>query len=101
MWTKLDDGFFLHRKVIRLEPSAKLLHVAALVHCAGNLTDGLLTPADVRIVSAHAGVEETHVEALVSAGLWEIRTDGFQIHDWHDFNPSAADVKAKRRENAG
>ena len=37
-------------------------------------------------------------EALVAAGLWESVPGGYRIHDFHDYNPTAADAKAYRQQ---
>jgi hypothetical protein len=40
-------------------------------------------------------------EKLVKAGLWERRgTDGFQVHDYTDWNLSAAKIREHRKQNA-
>jgi hypothetical protein len=35
---------------------------------------------------------------LVAVGLWEVDGDGWRVHDFHDHNPTAAEVKARRSD---
>ena len=47
-WTKLDDLFPGHPKVITLSDSAFRLHVTALCYCASQLTDGFIPSPAIR-----------------------------------------------------
>lgn len=95
-WVKLDDQFFSHPKVLDLSKDQKLLYLAALAHCAANLTDGKLSRASIRIIAATVDVPPSEAAALCDAKLWEPDADGYKIHDFGDYNPRSEDVKASR-----
>lgn len=99
-WAKLDDLFPQHRKVRRLSDGAFRVHVTAICACAHDLTDGYLTVEDVEDLS---GLKDplVHVPELVSRGLWDPdEADGWLIHDYLDYNPSAEKVKGEREAKA-
>lgn len=97
-WVKLDDGFFLHPKMVSVSALAKILHVAALTYCAQQLTDGTVPQGATAIVASMAGVRrpEAALRELVAAGLWEQTPTGYAIHDYLDYNPSREQVLKER-----
>jgi hypothetical protein len=95
-WVKLDDQFFANPKVIELPKDAKLLYIAGLTYCAAQLTDGLISPAALRMVAAMVQVNTKQAAALVTAGLWEREGDGYLVHDYLEYNPSGETVRAER-----
>ncbi|MGK9463971.1 hypothetical protein ACSLFT_28655 [Streptomyces sp. G6] len=98
-WVKLDDRFPSHRKVALLSDRAFRLHVSAICWCSENLTDGRITDRELPLVAKVRGVKAT-AQALADAGLWDRTDDGWQIHDYLDFNPSREQVLAERKKNA-
>lgn len=100
-WVRLDDRFAFHPKLMRASSAAFRLHVAALCVCAQNATDGLLDDVALRLALAALPVGSelgTLSAELVRLGLWE---DGpepgtFSIHDYLEYQPSAADQKKER-----
>jgi hypothetical protein len=95
-WSRLDDQFFNHQKVIDLPKDAKLLYLCALTHAAAQLTDGFISPGALRVVSALVDVDPRMAETLVEAELWERTEKGYQIHDYLEYNPSAENVRRDR-----
>ena len=103
MWARLDDELIDHRKVFEagefLGPNGAAIalgfYAVGLMWCNKHLSDGHLSHA---IVKSFRHVQNPlHVaDALTKAGLWDKNGSGFQIHDFHDFNPKAKDVRAKR-----
>ena len=92
-WLRVDDGFWKHPKVQDVELAPIGLHVLALSYCADNLTDGRVPDGWVR----RQVMGDTAIpEALVDAGLWDHDDDGYSVHDYLDYNPSRAEVEAKR-----
>jgi len=106
VWAKLDDALIDHSKVFKAGkligkngPAVALgFYAVGLMWSNKHLTDGFLPEAVVEGL--------THVEsplsiagALVKADLFEKVDGGFQIHDFDDFNPSAAAIKRKRKED--
>lgn len=104
-WARFDDAFVGHPKVAPRSSVAFRLCVTAIVECSRHLTDGAIArdvpatwPAAPRGRALAAAIAE-----LVTARLWEVTPDGWAVHDYLDWNPSAADVRAKRelRSEAG
>ena len=94
-WLKLDDKFPEHRKIRRLNDGAYRLHTTAMAACSKDETDGLVTMADLDEMT-HSTRLQKYVPALVEAGLWDVVPGGWMIHDFLDYNPSHADLNAKR-----
>lgn len=100
MWARLDDQFFVNRKVMKVSKDAKLLYLAGLTHCAGQLTDGAIDADAMRVLARLVDVDTEEAKALVKAGLWKATKDGYQVHDWDKYNPKAASVRRDRAANA-
>lgn len=99
MWLRLDDGFYEHPKVADLTDSAFRLWVSLLGYSARYCTGGALTRAQIARVSraASASRRARDARALLACGLL-VALDGedgdrFQLHDWHEFNPTAEQAK--------
>jgi hypothetical protein len=102
-WVKHDDGFSQNRKVAKLTDKAYRLHFCALEHCARNLTDGTIMDYEMGNVFAVAQIKRgglSYVAELVDACLWKTIIHGYEIHEYLEHNPSAADVKEVRKRNA-
>jgi hypothetical protein len=99
-WVRLDDGIFRSRKILDLSPNAKLLFVAGLCHCSEQLTDGFISTGAAKGTAGLLGVPWTAHKALVNAGLWHKRADGFDVHDYLDYQPSAEAEVLKRTHEA-
>jgi len=103
LWTKLDDNLLDHHKLLaageRLGPNGPALalglYVIGLLWANRQLTDGHLPREVVKRFSHLAKPLEIATE-LVRAGLWEKHGDGYQIHDFAEYNFAARDVKARR-----
>lgn len=98
-WVKLDDRFPSHRKIALLSDRAFRLHVSAICWCAENLTDGRISDRELALVTRVRGVKAT-AKQLEDAGLWDRTDDGWQIHDYLDYNPSREQVLLERKKNA-
>jgi hypothetical protein len=97
-WVRLDDAFPHHPKVTRAGDMASWLFVCGLCYAAQYLTDGRIPRAQVRRLTTLRRPEE-FVAKLLEVGLWEEDGDDYVIHDWHVYNPSAAEVKARRNDD--
>ncbi len=97
-WVKIDDQFVDHPKVVAAGPLAAWLYVCGLTYCGRYLTDGWIPRGQVHRL---ADVEDTQALAdrLVSVGLWEEVDDGYLVHDYLIYNPTAQKVKAARDLN--
>src|SRR5262249_48343632 len=82
---------------VGLDPAAIGLWTMGLAYCGNQLTDGALPRAAVlRLLAEPPETVLRLADKLVTAGLWEIRGDGFVVHDYLDWNDRAAEVKARR-----
>jgi hypothetical protein len=110
-WARLDEGFPGHRKLRKISDSAFRLHVSAICWSAEYLTDGEITAEDLAVISEVRRPKQAAAE-LVRANLWRTEVDGasnegrtsneqsWWIHDYLDYNPSRAEVEAKREADA-
>lgn len=94
-WFKVDDSFDTHAKAIRAGNQALGLWVRCGAYSARHLTDGFV-PAEIAKLYGRAG----EMRALVDAGLWKPIEGGYQMHDFHDYNPSSSQVRADRKAAA-
>ncbi|WP_185932509.1 hypothetical protein [Streptomyces sp. WAC 01325] len=95
-WARLDDRFPSNRKVRLLSDGAFRLYVSAICWSAENLTDGVVKTAELRLV-ADVRAARTRAKELVEAGLFEVLEGvGWKIHDYHEYNPTAEQVRADR-----
>jgi hypothetical protein len=100
-WGKVDDNHYDHPKVLSIpraiRNAADGLYWRAISRCNRTLSDGWLTDGDLDVIDSDPKL----VEALVSAGLWERKTDGrLRIHDYLVHNKSKAEVLKERRTKA-
>lgn len=97
-YLNLDDNFADHPKVDALSDGAFRLHVAGLCYCAKNLTDGFIEDRRVRRLT------ETYKPAflteLVDAAMWLRVLNGYDLHDYLDWNKSKAWWDEKREKDA-
>jgi len=100
VWVKLDDGFAENGKVQSVGDRAFRLHIAALCFCGRNLTDGLVTHHNAKVIAASVGASKRHILELETARLWIPCPPGHAIKDFTDYNPTAEEVKAERAKNA-
>lgn len=98
-WFKTDDEFWRGRKVLgrRLSLAARGLWITAGSWSADNLTDGHVPAVTLyEIVPGTRSAVNRLACELVDAQLWEVVEDGWQFHDWPEYQPSAATVRARR-----
>lgn len=103
-WVKLDDQFAENDKIDHLSDGAFRLHVAALCHCAKNLTDGFIR-ADrlTRLVPRYKAsyiAELTKPHRPDANPLWVPTAGGYQIHDFIEYQKSRQWWKDKREKDA-
>jgi hypothetical protein len=103
-WLRLEDNFAHHPKIMALSDRAFRLHLSALCHCAEFSTDGYVDKGIERAIrgrlAGDSRARTRHLNELVAGGLWAPVNGGYLIHDYLDYNPSAAEVKAKREQAA-
>ena len=95
-WVRMDDRFPEHPKAIKVGALGRDLYVSGLCYSGRNLTDGFIPADAVRRLSELRNVNEI-ASRLVEVVLWEVVDGGFQVHDYLDYNPSAQEVRSKRK----
>lgn len=94
-WVKIDDQFTDHPKIVEAGPLAAWLYVCSLTYASRYLTDGFIPDPQVRRLADLKNVA-TLVQKLVDTGLWDRVANGYNVHDYLDYNPTAERVKAER-----
>lgn len=94
-WLKIDDQFPNHPKVVEAGPLAGWLFICGLGYAGQYLTDGFIPEKQVRRLADVESPDQL-ADKLCEVGLWERVKDGYQIHGYLEYNPSAERVKADR-----
>ena len=94
-WARIHDSALNSPKLVKLFKASDPLHlwVWGLTYCQLHLTDGAI-PAEA---VPHGGTKAADV--LIEKRLWEATSDGYQIHDYLDWNESK-DVISKKRASS-
>ena len=99
-WTKLDDGFWMHPKVMMAGNEAAGIFARCLSYCGNYLTDGLVPePIALQIAGSKRALDNA-----VNTGLLErLETGSIFIRDYLHHNPTRDEVEAQRakRSEAG
>lgn len=93
-WARFDDQADDHPKIAGLTDRAFRWWFRGCLYSNRYLLDGVLPLTFLSRVPGRALGE------LVDAGLWEPTGAAVLIHDFHDYNPTADAVKAKRQQTA-
>lgn len=95
-WFKVDDSFAMNPKTAPLSDGAVALWLRAGTWCCAQLTDGFFPQRMTKVFRA----AEESIDELVEAGLWEECEDGWQFHDWHQYQPSSDKVEELRAKRS-
>jgi hypothetical protein len=102
-WAKLDDRFHGNRKVRRAWKRNRAsigLYVLALTYAAQHETDGIVDAEFIEDAMPAARERDAAVQTLIDCELWEAAGDGYRIHDYLEYQHSAAEADAKREQKA-
>lgn len=97
-YLNLDDGFPDHRKVDALSHGAFRLHTSGLCYCARELTDGHIP--DHRVERLMRNYRATFLAELLAAAMWLPAHDGYDLHDYLDWNKPRSWWIEKREKDA-
>jgi len=101
MWFKVDDSFWGHPKATGISNDSLATWTRAGNWSAWQLTDGAVPVGMLRVCAGDAEDPEAVAADLVDRRLWEVSDDGgWLFHDWPDYNPTRAQVLAKRKKDA-
>lgn len=99
VWARFDDCYSESPKVEAAGPWAELLDMRAIIYCARNETDGLVTPTALSKISTSIPNPKARALRLVEVGRWKPNDHGgWWIHDFLDYNPSKAQLEETRAE---
>lgn len=101
VFTRLDDHFWAHLKVLNCSDGALALWVRALSWVGFQLTDGFVPHQCLRLLRGR----KRDADRLVEAGLWE-RGEcdgqlGYWFHDFTDWNNAATREEVEKRRKRG
>lgn len=98
-WVRLECSFPRNPKVLALVEAkgwrAIAVYIAGLSYSGEHGLDGFIPRT--ALVYLHGTQRDAH--QLEEVGLWHWAEGGWDINDWHDYQPSSEQV-AKRREAA-
>ena len=102
-WYKVDDRLPTSRKLMRIprldRPAAIGIWTLAGAWSMHEMTDGFVPAYAIE----EWGGDETHADALVTAGMWERDErdgdSGYQFVNWDEYQPTKADVEARRERD--
>lgn len=97
-WLRIDDRVRTHPKIAQAGPAAAWLWFCGICYCREHLTDGLIPSAVVPGLALGLTQASKHAERLVSVGLWHARPEGFEVHDFLDWNPKRSEVESERNK---
>ncbi len=89
-WFRLEDSFFENPKIAALSDAAQLSYLKGALYCARELTDGFIPLRKAKQFATPKSIKE------LVPDLWAPTADGYSIHDYLQYNPTKADVLAKR-----
>ncbi len=117
-WSAFDDDLYFHPKVLAAGREARELWMASIVWSNHALTDGFIPYSALPLIAAMAGLRQDRasldelVDTLLRVRLFEPEPqcaeqatgtpgEGLWIHDYLDYQLSAAEVAARRAAAAG
>lgn len=95
-WFKVDDRLWGHEKWAAVSMRARGLWVTAGSWAAANETDGRIPTHVLKML----GATKKDAGELVNAGLWRELKTGWTFHQWNQYQPDAASLRAKRNAEA-
>jgi 5-methylcytosine-specific restriction endonuclease McrA len=105
MWVMVDDNFPEHWKLFAAgrhlgkngSGRAVAVWLEGICYANRNLTDGFLPEQMVKLMKHDARpLAVAAVLAREDVRLWDVAEGGWRIHDYHDRNPTAQQVKVKQ-----
>lgn len=94
-WFKVDDALSNHPKARAAGLDAMGLWVVAGAFSGAYLTEGVVPRWYVESWPEGGDL----ADRLVRVGLWITHVDGWEFHDWLEWNPSRDQVEAERKAN--
>ncbi|AMS02659.1 replication initiation protein [Gordonia phage Yvonnetastic] len=96
-WFKIDDGFWSNEKVLGLSAEAGWLWVRCGSYSCQHLTDGYISSLALNLICTCSDPVQL-ADELVQAGLWIRVQNGYEFHDWSEYQESRAEVLERREQ---
>jgi hypothetical protein len=98
-WIRFDNGIGNHRKALELSEHLYLpalgLFLVSVAYCDQQRTDGFMPAKALPRISF--GDYQLAADELVRVGLFETVQDGYQIHDYLDWQMSREQIEAQSK----
>lgn len=96
-WTKVCENFYDDPRLMRAGEDAADLHLRAMVYSNRHGTDGFVPRWCLSALSRKpTRTVNALVRALVEAGAWAEEGEGWRLEGFHETQPYASEVSAKR-----
>lgn len=96
---RFDDGIPQQEKFRAAGPVACWLWFCSICHARKGLTDGFIPKAVVPTLIIGLSTPYKHAERLVTVGLWNHVVGGYEVNDYHDYNPHKEEVLELRKRD--
>jgi hypothetical protein len=97
-WARLDDGYWMHPKILMAGNTAAGVFSRMLSYCGCYLTDGLVPEP---IAAQIAGADRKALAALVEQQLVDqLPSGGYVIRDYLEYNRSKEQTEDERRRRS-
>jgi hypothetical protein len=94
VWFHVDDAMAFHPKAIQAGNAAIGLWVRAGAWATSARSDGFIP----RTIARRIGTQP-QIESLIVSGLWEVKNDGYVMHDWHHYQIAKSDIESRRESD--
>jgi hypothetical protein len=102
-WINLATTFPRHPKALAAGPVARHLFIVGLCWAGEYDTDGAIPAYALNSLAIDAGISSDDVgqtaDRLVEVGLWVRNADGWQVHDWGQWQSTSAEREERRSKN--
>lgn len=102
-WINLATTFPRHPKALAAGPAARHLFIVGLCWAGEYDTDGAIPGYVLNSLAIDAGISADDVgqaaDRLVEVGLWIRNADGWQVHDWGQWQSTSAEREERRSKN--
>jgi hypothetical protein len=98
-WARLDDSFSRSTIAAGLSIPARLLLVDVIVYAAGELTDGVVSDAAMRMIRAAGGFKPSQLRELEALDFVTRSSSDWILNGWESFARTNAEVTAERVSN--
>ncbi|WP_291981969.1 hypothetical protein [Luteitalea sp.] len=96
-FVRLDDEIADNVKILRAGPAAAWMWAMAVCYSNRKLTDGFVPAEQIdRLTSLRGRKARELADKCVTAGLFDETEGGYQVHDYHDWNPTREKVEADK-----